>query len=237
MVLAEPRRAVAVFLQDATDRRLVRGDDAVVSRVSGRLLRDDTEAGRVVVPPRDEGCARRRAECRRVEVRVAQPVPRDAVERRRRDHAAEGARDAVARVVGHDQQHVRRALGRHDARRPVRLRALRRGLDLAAELLRRRRQLVARDRHRGRRRTRRAVDLLGVRAGTRKPEGRHQTRKCDKGARLRPLHPVPDAHVLTPCVGVIRPRRKADSNEWQIGNDTKNRPVTLNISRHRQHAI
>ena len=39
VVLAEPRRPVAVVLQDPADRRLVLGDDAVVARVARRLLR------------------------------------------------------------------------------------------------------------------------------------------------------------------------------------------------------
>ena len=161
VVLAEPRRAVAVVLQDPADRRLVLGDDAVVARVAGRLLGDHAEADRVMVAPGDQRRARRRAQRRRIEVGVAQAVVGDAVERRRRDHAAEGAGDAEAGIVGHDQQHVRRALGRHDARRPVGLRLGGVALDLAAELRRRRRNLVALDRRRGAGRTRHPGDLLG----------------------------------------------------------------------------
>ena len=143
VVLAEPGRPVAVVLEDLADRRLVPGHDAVVAGIAGRLLGDDAEAHRVMVAPGDQRRARRRAQRGRVEVGVAQAVGGDPVEVRRRDHAAEGAGDAEAGVVGHDQQHVGRALGRHDARRPVgrRLRGV--ALDLAAELLRRRRQLLA----------------------------------------------------------------------------------------------
>ena len=45
-----------------------------------------------------------------MELRVAQSRLRNPIQRRRRDHAAEGAGDAIASVVGHDQQDVGRAL-------------------------------------------------------------------------------------------------------------------------------
>ncbi len=51
VVLAEPRRRVAVVEQNAADGRLVLVDDAVVAGVSGGLFRDHTKAGRVVVAP------------------------------------------------------------------------------------------------------------------------------------------------------------------------------------------
>ena len=115
----------------------VLADDAVVAGEARRLLRDHAEADRVVVAPGDQRRARRRAQRRRMELRVAQPRVGDAVERRRRDHAAEGARRAEADVVGHDQQHVGRALGRHHARRPLGLGLGGVEIDLAAELRRR----------------------------------------------------------------------------------------------------
>ena len=81
-----------------------------------------------------------------MELRVAQPRLGDAVHRRRRNDAAERAGNAVALVVGHDEQHVGRALGRHDARRPPGLGILGAFLDDdAAELRRRRRDLFAVD--------------------------------------------------------------------------------------------
>ena len=82
----------------------------VVAGKAGGLLGDDAEADRMVVAPGDQRRAGRRAERGGVELGVAQPVRGERVERRRRDDAAEGAGDAVAGVVGHDQQHVRRAL-------------------------------------------------------------------------------------------------------------------------------
>src|SRR2546430_12531896 len=56
-----------------------------------------------------------------MELGVAQPCFGDAVQRRRRNDPAESAGNAVALVIGHDEQDVRRALGRDDARWPVRL--------------------------------------------------------------------------------------------------------------------
>ena len=135
-------------------------DDAVVAGEAGRLLGDHAEAGRVVVAPGDQRGARRRAQRGGEHAVVAQAFLRDAVHRRRRDDAAEGAGHAEAGVVGDDQQHVRRALRRHDARRPPRLRLQRVVLDHAAELRVGRRQLLAADGRRGAGRTRRAGDLL-----------------------------------------------------------------------------
>ena len=199
VVLAEPRGPVAVVLQDPADRRLVPRHDAVVAGVAGRLLGDDAEAHRVVVAPGDQRGARRRAQRRRVEVGVAQAVRGDAVEVRRRDHAAEGAGDAEAGVVGHDQQHVRRALGRHDARGPVRLRLRGVALDLAVKLRRGRRKLLPGNRRRGLGRARRRLRLRGI--------GRGLLRRCpeDDGAhRGNDLHALGSGHRSLLLVGLPR---------------------------------
>ena len=137
--------AIAVVLEDAADGGLVLGDDAVVAGETRGLLGDYAETGRVMIASGDQGRAGGRAQRRGMEVGVAQARLGDAVQGRRGDDAAEGAGDAVARVVGHDQQHVGGALGRHHPRRPVGLGSLRRLLDHAAELGRRRRQLLAVD--------------------------------------------------------------------------------------------
>jgi hypothetical protein len=133
VVLAEPRGDVAVFLEDAADGRLVLGDDAVVARKAGGLLRDHTEAGRVMVAAGNQCGARRRAERCGVNVIVAQAALRDPIHRRGRDDSAERARHAEARVVSHDEQDVGRAFGRHHARRPPRFRLQGVLLDHAAE--------------------------------------------------------------------------------------------------------
>ena len=196
VVLAEPRRTVAVVLEDLADRGLVLGDEAVVARVAGGLLGDDAEADRVVVAAGDQRCARRRAQCRRVEVCIAQPAGGDPVERRRRNHAAESARDAITRIVGHDQKHVRRALGRLDARRPIRLRSCGRALDLAAELRRRRGELIAGDRRRRARRTRSTADLLRISKCRPQRDGcdQHQTRRSANSREKTEAFPV--VHTL-----------------------------------------
>ena len=148
-------------MQDAADGGLVLGDDAVVAGEAGGLLGDHAEAGRVMVAPGDERGARRRAERGGVDVVVAQTVLRDAIHRRRRNDAAEGARHAEAGVVGHDEQDVGRALGRHDARRPPRFRLQGVVLDHAAEFRVRRRELLAADAFCGAGRAEHASDLLG----------------------------------------------------------------------------
>ena len=52
-------------------------------------------------------------------------------------------RDAVALIVGHDEQHVGRALGRHDGRRPIGFGVHGAVIDHAAELRVGRRELLA----------------------------------------------------------------------------------------------
>ena len=164
VVLAEPRGRVAVVLQDRADGALLDRDDRVVAREAGRDFADHAEADRVMVAAGDERRARRRAERGRMEVRVAQAGLGDAIHGGRRDDAAEGARRAEALVVGHDQQHVGRALRRHDARRPPgrRLRGLL--LDHPAELRIGRRKLLAVDRGGGAGRTQLAGHLLRMHA-------------------------------------------------------------------------
>jgi hypothetical protein len=168
VVLAEPRGGVAVAEQDAANRRVFRADVSVVAGVTGRELGDHAEADLVVVAPSDERGAGRRAERGRVELGIAQPRLGDAVQRRGRDDAAERAADAVALVVGHDEKHVGRAPGRHDARRPPGRRFLSGLLDDASELRRRRRQLLPVDGCRGVRRAQLAGSLRrGARGGGR----------------------------------------------------------------------
>ena len=149
VVLAEPGCGVAVLLQDRADGGALRSDDAVVARIAGGLLRNDAEADRVVVAAGDQRRPRRRAECRGVELSVAQPHLRNAIHRRRRDDAAERPRNSIALVVGHDQEHVGRTLGRHHAGGPIRFRLAGLKVDLAAELRWRRRKILSIDRRGG----------------------------------------------------------------------------------------
>ena len=160
VILAEPRGRVPVLLQDGADGAVLLPDDRVVARESRRDFAHHPEAGHVVVAPGDQCRARRRAERRGVEIRVAQPALRDAIQCRCRNDAAEGARRAEAAVVRHDEQHVGRALRRHDARRPpgFRLRGL--FLDHPAELRIGRRKLFSAERGGGAGRTQLTGDLL-----------------------------------------------------------------------------
>src|SRR5262249_41857649 len=102
VVLAEPRRGVAVFEQDSTDRRLVLRNDAVVTRKAARLLGDHAEAGRVMIASGDERSAGRRAQRGREHAVIAQAVIGYALHRGRRDYAAESARHAETRIIGDD---------------------------------------------------------------------------------------------------------------------------------------
>ncbi len=149
VILAEPRGGVAVIEQNPPDGGLVLGDDAVVAGETRGLLGDHAETGRVMVAPGDERGARRRAERGGVDVVVAQAVIRDAIHRRRRDDAAEGARHAESGVIRDDEQDVGRLFGRHDARCPPRFRLQGIVLDHAAEFRLGRGQLLAADGGRG----------------------------------------------------------------------------------------
>ena len=71
-----------------------------------------------MIAPGDQCRARRRAERRGMEIGITQSVVRDAIHRRCRYDATEGARCAETDVVRHDEQYIGRAFRRHDARRP-----------------------------------------------------------------------------------------------------------------------
>src|SRR5216683_2286073 len=100
-----------------------------------------------MIAPRDESGARGRAQSSGMELRGTQSRLGDTIQRGRRNDAAEGARDSVALVVGHDEEDVGCALWRYDSRRPVWLRIQIAFLDRAAERQRRRRELFPIDRH------------------------------------------------------------------------------------------
>ncbi len=202
VVLAEPGGGVAVVAQRGADGALVERDDRIVARVAGGDLADDAEAHRVVVAPGDQRGAGRRAERGGVEVGVAQAVLRQLVHRRGRDHAAEGARRAEALVVGHDQEHVRRAFGRHHLRRPPRRRLRGLLLDHAAELGGRRGERRSAERGRRVGRARRAGDLL-PQGGRGRDEERRGGRHDDIVApRARPGLSVHEASPSRRATGI-----------------------------------
>src|SRR4029079_18696283 len=134
------------FLEDFSDSCAFGADDRIVAREAGGHFADDAEADGVVIAAGDERRPSGRAKSGGAELRVAQARFGDAVHGWCRDDTAEGARDAVALIVGHDEQHIRRTFARHDTRRPVRLGVFGTFLYYAAKLSRRRRQLLAVDR-------------------------------------------------------------------------------------------
>src|SRR5271156_3941931 len=160
VVFAEPRGGVAVLLQYLSDGSVILTDDGIIARVAGGQFANDAEADRVVVAAGDQGGPRRRAKRGGVELDVTQARLGDAVQVRRRDNAAEGAGYAVALVIGHDEQHVGRVLGRHDTGRPPGRRVLGGFLDYAAEFRGRFGYLLAIDRGGGVSLTQCARDLL-----------------------------------------------------------------------------
>jgi hypothetical protein len=86
-------------------------------------------------------CTRGRAKSSGVELRIAQTRIGGAIQRRCRVDTTKGARDAITLVIGHDEQQVGRAFGRHNARRPPGLGIQGALLDHSAKLRRRRRKL------------------------------------------------------------------------------------------------
>ena len=161
VVLAEPGRGIAVLLEDRANAGALQADDGVVAGIARGQFADHAGTHRVMVAAGDQRRPGGRAQGSRVELGVTQSCLGDPIESRRGDDTAKGARDAVALVVGHDQQHVGRALRRHHAGRPVGLGVRGAFLDDTAKFHRRRRKLLAVYHHRGTGRARRAVDLLG----------------------------------------------------------------------------
>ena len=112
VALAELRGRVAVQLQRLGERRRRVRADRAVARRRGRDLRDPAHADRVVVATGEKSLAGRRAQGRRVEAVVLQPVVGEPLGGRRRAGPAERARGAEAAVVDEDDEDVRSALGR-----------------------------------------------------------------------------------------------------------------------------
>src|SRR5215510_10265915 len=94
-----------------------------------------------------------------MEIRVTQPVARDAVQRRRRNHATERARGAETDIVRDDEEDVWSIFRRSDTRRPIRFRLRRVHVDLATKRRIRRRKITAINRLRRVWRARGATDL------------------------------------------------------------------------------
>src|SRR5215471_16331198 len=159
VVLPEPCRPITVFQKDPAYGRAVRRDDAVVALETCRLLRDDAKTNGVVIAPGEKRRPRGRAQCSGMEVRVTQPVARDAIQRRRWNHATERARSAETDIVRDDEEDVRSIFRRSDTRRPIGFRLRRVHVDLAAKRRIRSRKITAIYRLRRVRRAWGATDL------------------------------------------------------------------------------
>ena len=111
----------ALGAEDLLDLAVLGRDHAAGVREADRRLGDAGHAVARVVAPGQQARARRRAERRRVELRVAQPVGHDAVDVRRGDRAAVAAQRGEPDVVEHDVDDARGPLGcaRRLERRPV----------------------------------------------------------------------------------------------------------------------
>ena len=106
VILAEMRRRVAVVPQHHGKRRHALGTLPGVSRKRRRGLHDGSRVVRVVIAPRQEGCPRRRAQCRRVELVVLEAALRQTFRRRHVDRPPEGAGLSEPHVVDQDNENV-----------------------------------------------------------------------------------------------------------------------------------
>src|SRR5262249_29182667 len=122
VVLTEPRRVVAVAQEYVADGSCAPRNDRIIAGIAAGKLRNVAVADAVMIAPGEKCGTRRRAECGGVELIVANSLLVNPLQVRRRDRTTKGARGTEASIIGHDQQHVRSALGRRYCRRIIRLR-------------------------------------------------------------------------------------------------------------------
>jgi hypothetical protein len=134
MPLADGVRAVTERSEHLREEAVFLPDAGVVPREAGGEIGDAAHADAVVVAPGEHTSARRGAQRGGVEVRVAQAVRRQPVERGGGDVGTEAAELCESNVVEQDDQHVRRACRRADRVRPPRRRLVAVPADHAAEL-------------------------------------------------------------------------------------------------------
>ena len=75
MVLAEPRRGIAIVPEDFADGGVVRPDDGIIARIAGGHFADHAEAHRMMVAAGDQRGARGRAKRGGVELRCSASPP------------------------------------------------------------------------------------------------------------------------------------------------------------------
>jgi hypothetical protein len=124
MPLADHVGVVAVLQEHLRQKPVLERDKPVIARIARRHLGDTRHRIAVMVAAADDARAARRAQRRRMHVVVTQPPLRHTVQVRRRDRAAVTPELAEARVVKHNEQHVRRVLRRAHRRRPRRRRLI-----------------------------------------------------------------------------------------------------------------
>ena len=110
----EMRGGVAVELERLGERRHAAWPERVIARCGRGDLGDAAHADGMVVAPAEQRGAGRRAERRRVEPGVLEPVRRESLERRRVARSAECAGSAETDVVEQDDEDVRCAGRRPD---------------------------------------------------------------------------------------------------------------------------
>ena len=112
VILAEPERTPPVVLEDLRHRRALERNASVRAGESVRTLGNRRHAVQVMVASGQERGASRRAQRRRVPLRIAQAAIGQFLERRHVDAAAERRPRGQAGVVVQHEQDVRRALRR-----------------------------------------------------------------------------------------------------------------------------
>ena len=135
MPLADHVRVPAALPEDLLDLPVLRRDHPARVREPDRRLGDTRHAVARVIAPRQQARARRRAQRRRVHLRIAHSVRDDPLDVWRRNRAAVAAQRRVAHVVEHDVQNIRRPIGRlrRLKRRPIRNRIANVDVDNALE--------------------------------------------------------------------------------------------------------
>ena len=124
MALTQPEGAPSPILQDLAHRGALVRDATMPTRKARRRFRDRGHAVQVMITAGQERGARRRAQRRRVPLRIHQAVVSQLLQSRHVDLAAEGRPGSQARIIVQNQQDVWRASGRphRDVRLPVRRR-------------------------------------------------------------------------------------------------------------------
>src|SRR5262249_58791080 len=106
MHLAKPGCVVTILSQTLSDGACTLRYDGIVARVPGGKLRDDSACDRGVVSPRDQRCARWRADRRGVEHVVAKSTVRDALEVRRLNGPTECTARSKSNIIRQDQKNI-----------------------------------------------------------------------------------------------------------------------------------